>query len=73
LWLRYAVMGGMAVRVYGIPRPTHDIDFTVAVPRDRLPELYAAVQALGYMVPEPYLQGWVDQVAGMPLVKFPSG
>jgi hypothetical protein len=68
--LRYAVMGGIAVRVYGIPRPTHDIDFTVAIARSRLPGLYKAVQDLGYTVPEPYLKGWVDQVAGMPLVKF---
>src|SRR5438128_786927 len=30
----YAVMGGIAVRVYGIPRPTHDIDLGVtASPR----------------------------------------
>jgi predicted nucleotidyltransferase len=61
----YVVMGGIAVRVYGIPRPTHDVDFTLAIPRERLPELYAAVQAQGYTVP-----GWIDQVAGMPLVKF---
>jgi hypothetical protein len=28
------------------------------------------VQALGFTVPEEYAGGWVDQVAGMPLVKF---
>jgi hypothetical protein len=68
--IHYAVMGGLAVRVYGIPRATYDIDFTAAVPRDRLPDLYAAVTALGYTVPEPYTSGWVDEVGGMPLVKF---
>jgi hypothetical protein len=68
--LSYAVMGGIAVRVYGIPRPTYDIDFTLAVPRERLPELYAAIGRAGYTVPEEYAGGWVDQVAGMPLVKF---
>ena len=26
----YAVMGGMAVRIYALPRPTFDVDFTVA-------------------------------------------
>jgi hypothetical protein len=26
LHLPYAVMGGIAVRVYGIPRPTYDVD-----------------------------------------------
>jgi hypothetical protein len=66
----YAVMGGLAVRAYGIPRATYDVDFTAAVPRNRLPDLYAAVADLGYTVPEPYSAGWVDAVAGMPLVKF---
>ena len=33
LGLPYAVMGGLAVRVYGIPRPTYDVDFTVAIAR----------------------------------------
>lgn len=65
----YAVMGGIAVRVYGIPRPTHDIDFTLAIHRDRLPDLYDALRALGYTVPEEYATGRVDRVAGMPLVK----
>src|SRR5437868_14479326 len=65
----YAVMGGIAVRIYGIPRPTHDIDFTLALDRNRLPDLYDAVRALGYTVPEEYAAGWVDNVAGMPLVK----
>jgi predicted nucleotidyltransferase len=65
----YVVMGGMAVRVYGIPRATYDIDFTVGVPRDRLAKLYEAIRALGYTVPEQYETGWVDVVAGMSLVK----
>jgi hypothetical protein len=25
----YAVMGGLAVRVHGLPRPTNDVDFTM--------------------------------------------
>lgn len=70
LGLAYAVMGGLAVRVYGIPRATYDIDFTLAVGRDRLQELFKAVELLGYAVPDAYASGWVDQVGGMPLVKF---
>jgi hypothetical protein len=66
----YALMGGIAVRVYGIPRPTYDVDITLALERSRLPELYRAVRDLGYTVPEEYAGGWVDQVAGLPLVKF---
>ncbi len=66
---RYAVMGGIAVRIYGIPRPTHDIDFTLALDRSRLPDLYEAARSLGYTVPEEYAAGWVDQVASLPLIK----
>lgn len=65
----YAVIGGIAVRVYGIPRPTYDIDFTVALDRKRLPDFYQSVRDLGYTVPEQYATGWVDRVAGMPVVK----
>ena len=69
LRIEYAVMGGIAVRLYGIPRATYDVDFTISCQRHRLPQLYGAVSALGYTVPDPYLQGWVDEVANMPLVK----
>lgn len=70
LGLPYAVMGGIAVRSYAIPRPTYDVDFTLAVQREQLGELFAAVEELGYTVPQNYLNGWVDHVAEMPLVKF---
>ncbi|HEX4131871.1 MAG TPA: nucleotidyltransferase [Pirellulales bacterium] len=70
LGVRYAVIGGIAVRTYGIPRPTYDVDFTIALPRGSLPELYRSVMEMGYTVPEPYTTGWVDQVAGMPVVKL---
>lgn len=65
----YAVMGGLAVRVYGIPRPTYDIDFTVAIERQDLPDFYQTLRGLGHTVPEVYQSGWVDRVAGMPVVK----
>lgn len=68
--LDYVLMGGIAVRAYGVPRPTYDIDFTVAIDRDRLPDFYRTLEQAGYTVPEQYLGGWIDQVAGMPLVKF---
>ncbi|HUE73678.1 MAG TPA: DUF6036 family nucleotidyltransferase [Pirellulaceae bacterium] len=70
LSLEYAIMGGIAVRVYGIPRATYDVDFTAAISRDELTGLFQRAQAIGYTVAEPYLQGWVDQVGGMPLVKI---
>ena len=69
LGMPYAIMGGIAVRAHGIPRPTYDVDFTLAVPRDRLGELFKAIADRGYTVPEQYSRGWVDTVGGMPLVK----
>ena len=67
---RYAVMGGVAVRVLGIPRPTYDVDFTLAVSRDQLPELFDAAELAGYHVPVAYRSGWIDTVANMPIVKM---
>lgn len=70
LGTQYAVMGGLAVRVYGIPRPTYDVDFTVAIARDHLPALYQELRTLGFTIPEQYDTGWVDCVAGMSVVKI---
>lgn len=70
LHVPYVVMGGIAVRVHGIPRPTHDVDFTISLPRTSLPQFFANATAKGFTVPEVYESGWVDQVAGMPLVKL---
>jgi hypothetical protein len=68
--VRYVAMGGVAVRIHGIPRPTHDVDFTVALPRERLHDFFTRAMDAGYTIPEPYLGGWIDQEAGMPLVKL---
>ena len=68
--LPYAIMGGIAVRAHGIPRPTFDVDFTLAVPRDRLATLFTAIEGLGYTIPEQHSSGWIDAVGGMPLVKI---
>jgi len=68
--LPYAIMGGIAVRAYGLPRPTYDVDFTLALPRERLRALFTAVEDLGYTIPTIYEGGGVDQVGGMPLVKI---
>ena len=65
----YVLMGGMAVAAHGLPRPTHDVDFTIALPRERLQAFFEAATELGYTVPEAFQGGWVDRVAGMPLVR----
>jgi hypothetical protein len=53
-----------------MPRPTYDVDITVSIDRSRLPDLFDAVESLGYSVPGQYRTGWVDRVAEMPPIKF---
>jgi predicted nucleotidyltransferase len=66
----YVLMGGLAVAAHGLPRPTHDVDFTIALPRAHLQDFYQAATALGYTVPDAFQGGWVDQVGGLPLVRI---
>jgi hypothetical protein len=70
LKLPYSIMGGMAVRAHSIPRATWDVDLMIAVEREDLSKVFAAVEERGYTVPDVYRGGWVDRVADMPLVKF---
>jgi len=65
----YAVIGGWAVRAYGVPRPTYDVDLAISLAREKLAELFVAIQALGYNVDDMYQKGWTDTVGDMPLVK----
>jgi predicted nucleotidyltransferase len=69
LQIQYVVMGGLAVRVHGIPRPTHDIDFTLAVGQSDLLQFFDRLEQQGLTVPDAYRTGWRDRVADMPLVK----
>lgn len=66
----YVVMGGFAVRLYALPRPTFDIDFTIALQRNDLPAFYRAAEQLGLTMPAAQAAGWVDEVRGMSLVKL---
>ena len=68
--IEYAVMGGLAVRAHAIPRPTNDVDLTVALSRESLPSWYEKLESIGVTVPEVYRTGWIDNVAGMPIVKL---
>jgi hypothetical protein len=66
----YGVMGGMAVRAYGVPRPTYDLDVIIDVERQRLPELFTHLRAIDYSIPEIYETGWVDKVKELKLLKL---
>jgi hypothetical protein len=70
LSIPYAVMGGIAVRAYGVPRPTYDIDVTISIDRARLPNPFIELKRLDYSIPEPYETGWVDEVKGLKLPKL---
>ncbi|MGC4002508.1 MAG: nucleotidyltransferase [Pirellulales bacterium] len=63
----YAVIGGIAVRALGVPRPTYDLDFTIV--NDDLDRILTVLET-NYEVPETYRRGWLDRVSGMPLFKI---
>lgn len=65
----YVVMGGLAVRAYGLPRPTYDVDFTAVMSQSELVSFFDCCESEGFTVAPQYRSGWVDRVAGMPLVK----
>jgi hypothetical protein len=69
LKIPYAVMGGFAVRAWGIPRPTYDVDLAVAVGDHDLQRLLAALQKAGFDVPEEFRGGFRDIVGAMRKVK----
>ena len=61
----YMVMGGIAVRFWGIPRPTFDLDFTLALMPEEVPGICVELRGEGFSVPEAHERGFVDQLAGM--------
>jgi len=65
----YAVMGGLAVRFYALPRPTQDVDLNLEVTPDDSVALLRLLDEAGFDVPEAYAAGWSDRVAEMPIVK----
>ena len=66
----YALMGGLAVRIHALPRPTFDVDFTILLPRTELPRLHQLVEELGFTMPDAQRGGWLDAVRGLPVIKF---
>ncbi len=66
----YAVLGGLAVRVHGIPRPTYDVDFQLTISEEQLPRFVALIEQREYTIADQYIAGWRDRVGGMPLIKL---
>lgn len=69
LEIEYAIMGGFAVRAYGVPRPTYDVDLMLELPPDSLKSLFQELRDCDFEIPDVYETGWVDQLKGMPLLK----
>jgi hypothetical protein len=67
--IRYAVMGGFAVRTWGIPRPTYDADLAIAADDSELIQLLEALRRAGFEVPEEHARGFVDSLAGIGKLK----
>lgn len=68
LAIPYALIGGLAVRLYGIPRATFDVDFTIVLDRNEIPRLSTEFVSLGYAVPATLRTGWIDSVRGMGVI-----
>jgi hypothetical protein len=46
--IRYLIIGGLGVNLYGVPRTTQDIDLIISMDRDNVLRLVAMLKGLGY-------------------------
>jgi len=58
----YVIIGGFAVRVHAIPRPTYDLDFTINIQAQQSEAVFQAIEELGFQIPDEYRAGWTDAV-----------
>ena len=65
LHVEYMVMGGIAVRFWGVPRPTFDLDFTLALTHEQVPPVLRGLEDRGYTIPEYHQEGFLDRLADM--------
>jgi hypothetical protein len=68
----YAIMGGLAVRLYGLPRATYDVDVIATLSREVVPRLLDSAEAAGLHFPDSQRAGWIDSVRNFAVVKFQS-
>jgi hypothetical protein len=66
----YMIMGGFAVRAWGIPRPTYDVDLTLQTDADALERFLAVAESDGFLVPEEHRKGFQDTLAGMSKIRI---
>jgi hypothetical protein len=61
----YALMGGIAVPIWGIPRATYDVDVTLSVDGETLGRFIGAAKTAGFAIDPPFEAGFRDRVSGM--------
>ena len=66
----YALMGGIAVPVWGIPRATFDIDLVLSVDDRGLAGFLEAAKGAGFEVDAPYESGFRDVLKGMEKIRI---
>ena len=60
----WAVLGGLAIRVLALPRPTFDVDVIVGVGADQVGVVARAAEDAGFVVDDAYRRGYCDTLAG---------
>jgi len=63
------IMGGFAVRTWGVPRPTYDADLAIAAEGDSLATVLQTLESAGFDVPAEHSRGFVDRIANLEKVK----
>lgn len=61
----YMVMGGIAVRFWALPRPTYDLDLTLAAEDAEIAKLLDRLDRDGYAIAPEVRKGWRDTLRGM--------
>jgi len=68
--VRYLVVGGLSVNLYGVPRVTQDIDIVIAMDRENVLKITSLLKELGYVPRLPVspedlanpdkVKGWIE-------------
>jgi len=47
--VKYLIVGGLSVNLYGVPRVTQDIDIVIAMDRENVLKMTSLLKKLGYV------------------------
>ena len=61
----YMLMGGLSVRFWALPRPTYDLDLTIAAGEAQVAALLDRTDRQGFVIPPDAKRGWRATLAGM--------